>query len=361
MSIVRKTIGLLLGVSAIGGFIMGVWMGLVRLGWSLGFPPSVGAHGSLLVLAVLGTLIGAERAVALGKSWVWMGPMTSGIAVVTIIAGAPVWVSASLLAVSGAVLVGVFTTVYLSHPATHIAVMGVGAAAFVAAAIALSLGVSIPLVVPLFAAFLVITITGERLELAHLGVARAGTVWFVSSIVLVGVGSIAASAGFGAGTRLAGAAFVSLALWLGRYDIARRTVRLKGATRYMAVSLLVGYAWLGVAGLFWMYFELHPATQGYDTGVHAVFLGFVMSMVFGHAIIVVPVFTDLAFPYHPVMWLPLVFLHASLVLRMYGDLALSFDIKQWGGMLNAVALTLFALIALGTVLRANVGGRSAQA
>lgn len=355
MPIIRKTIGLLLGISAIGGFIVGVWMGLVRLGWSLGFPPSVGAHGPLLVLAVLGTLIGAERAVALGKRWVWIGPVASGLAVVMIVAGVPVSVSAFLLVIAGGVLVGVFTSVYLSHPATHIVVMGVGAAAFVASAIVLSLGVAIPRVIPLLAAFLVITITGERLELAHLGVGRVGTIWFITSIVLVGVGSIAAAAGIPSGVRVAGAAFVSLALWLGRYDIARRTVRLKGATRYMAVSLLVGYAWLGIAGLLWLLLGLQPGGQGYDTAVHAVFLGFVMSMIFGHAIIVVPVFTSLSFPYHTVMWLPLVFLHGSLVFRAYGDLALSFEIKDWGGMLNAVALGLFAAVALGTVLRANLG------
>ncbi|MEN8238310.1 MAG: hypothetical protein ABFR53_03800 [Actinomycetota bacterium] len=361
MPIVRKTIGLLLAIAAVGGFIVGVWMGLVRLGWSLGFPPSVGAHGPLLVLAILGTLIGAERAVAIGKPWVWIGPVTSALAAVTIVAGVSVSVSAFLLIVSGGVLVGVFTSVYLVHPATHIAVMGVGAAAFVASAIVLSLEVATPRVVPLLAAFLVITITGERLELAHLGVDRAGTIWFIVSIVGVGVGSIAAGAGLDAGARLAGVAFLSLALWLGRYDIARRTVRLKGSTRYMAVSLLVGYAWLGIAGLFWLYFGLQPATQGYDTGVHAVFLGFVMSMVFGHSIIVIPVFTNLSFPYHKVMWLPLAFLHMSLVIRAYGDIALSFEIKQWGGMLNTIALALFAGVALVTVVKANTSPSTSRA
>jgi hypothetical protein len=360
MPVMRKTIGLLLGFSAIAGFVIGIWMGLVRLGWQLGFPPSIGAHGPLLVLAVLGTLIGAERAVALGKRWVWIGPLASGLAVVTIVAGVPVSVSAFLLVVAGGVLVGVFTSVYLTHPATHIVVMGVGAAAFVASAIVLSLGVAIPRVIPLLAAFLVITITGERLELAHLGVGRAGTIWFITSIVLVGTGAIVAAAGIGSGARIAGAAFVSLALWLGRYDIARRTVRLKGATRYMAVSLLVGYAWLGVAGVLWLLVGLQPGGQGYDTGVHAVFLGFVMSMIFGHAIIVVPVFTSLSFPYHAVMWLPLVFLHGSLLFRAYGDATFSFEIKEWGGMLNAVALGLFAAVALVTVLRANVGTGSSE-
>jgi hypothetical protein len=85
-----------------------------------------------------------------------------------------------------------------------------------------------------------------------------------------------------------------------------------------------------------------------------------MSMIFGHAIIVVPVFTSLSFPYHAVMWLPLVFLHGSLLFRAYGDATFSFEIKEWGGMLNAVALGLFAAVALVTVLRANVGTGSSE-
>ncbi len=355
MSSVRKTIGILLGLSALGGFVVGIWMGLVRLGWSLGFPPSPVAHGPLLALAILGTLIGAERAVALGKTWVWAGPAASALAAVLILAGVSVSMVAPLLAIAGGVLVAVFATVYRSHPATHIVVMGVGAGAFVVAAIVLAMGVSIPRVVPLLAAFLVITITGERLELAHLGVGRVGMLWFIASIVLVGIGSMAAGAGIAAGTELAGAAFVSLAAWLGHYDIARRTVRMSGPTRFMAISLLVGYLWLGIAGVFWLLYGLFPGSVGYDTGVHAVFLGFVMSMVFGHAIIVVPVFTNLAFPYHKVMWLPLGVLHVSLLVRAYGDVAGSFSTMEWGGMLNATALALFALVAVGTVLRANVG------
>ena len=39
--------------------------------------------------------------------------------------------------------------------------------------------------------------------------------------------------------------------WLGRYDVARRTIRGHGLTRYMAAALLTGYAWLAVAGGLW--------------------------------------------------------------------------------------------------------------
>ena len=40
----------------------------------------------------------------------------------------------------------------------------------------------------------------------------------------------------------------ALAAWRARYDVARRTIRGHGLTRYMAASLLVGYGWLAAAG-----------------------------------------------------------------------------------------------------------------
>ena len=45
-----------------------------------------------------------------------------------------------------------------------------------------------------------------------------------------------------------GAALLALALWLLRQDIARRTVKDTGLTRFIAVCLLSGYAWLALAG-----------------------------------------------------------------------------------------------------------------
>ena len=43
--------------------------------------------------------------------------------------------------------------------------------------------------------------------------------------------------------------FIALALWLARYDIARKTVRRPGITRFVAVNLLLGYGWLALGGL----------------------------------------------------------------------------------------------------------------
>ncbi len=127
-----------------------------------------------------------------------------------------------------------------------------------------------------------------------------------------------------------------------RFDLARRTVRQAGLTRFIALCLLPGYAWLAFAGVLWV---LEAARFGggpwYDAMLHSVLVGYVFSMVFGHAPLILPAVTGRALPYHPRFYLHLVLLHAALVLRVAGDLALWPAGRQWGGLLNVAAILLF--------------------
>ena len=77
------------------------------------------------------------------------------------------------------------------------------------------------------------------------------------------------------GYAVLGAAVLGITAWLARFDVARRTVRGSGLTRYMAVSLLTGYCWLLVPGLTWLLVGPVRSGGGYDAVVHAVMLGFV--------------------------------------------------------------------------------------
>ena len=58
-----------------------MWAGLLRMGWV--WPPlrpSLAAvHGPLMVSGFVGTLIGLERAVALGKKWAYTAPLLTGL------------------------------------------------------------------------------------------------------------------------------------------------------------------------------------------------------------------------------------------------------------------------------------------
>jgi len=193
-----------------------------------------------------------------------------------------------------------------------------------------------------WAGFLVLTIAGERLELTRLRrLGASSRAAFVLAVVVLLAGLGAIPFALDAGVRVAGAAFVALALWLGQFDIARRTIGMSGLPRFIATALLSGYAWLGVAGVLAMRWDGATAGPSYDAMLHAVFVGFVFSMIFGHAPIIVPAVLGRAVGYRPRFYVHLAVLHASLVLRIVGDLAPWAPGRQWGGLVNALAIVIF--------------------
>ena len=82
----------------------------------------------------------------------------------------------------------------------------------------------------------------------------------------------------------------------------------------------------------------------YDALLHTLFLGFVFSMIFGHAPVIVPAVLGVQVPYTPIFYLHLGLLHLSLLLRVVGDGLLLFPLRRWGGLLNEVAVLLFLLV-----------------
>ena len=132
-----------------------------------------------------------------------------------------------------------------------------------------------------------------------------------------------------------------MALWLARYDIARRTIRQSGLVRYVAACLLAGYLWLGVAGLMAM---AAPAGAAFvrDAVLHAIFLGFVLTMVFAHAPIILPALLKVTVPYRPVFYAHVALLHATLLLRVIADLFGWVDLRAFAGLGNGAAILVFA-------------------
>jgi hypothetical protein len=223
-----------------------------------------------------------------------------------------------------------------------LAVQGLGAAAFAGACALWAGGASVPAVVPLFAAFLVLTIVGERLELSRIAAPPAAALracYGLAGLLLAGAAlSLAAP---DAGARLQGLAWLALALGLARYDLARRNLRRPGLPRFMARTLLSGYAWLGVAGALALVHGAESAGLRYDALVHALFLGFVFSMVFAHAPVVFPAVLGVAIPFRPRFFAHVALLHAGLLLRVGADLGAWEPGRRAGGLLNALAILLF--------------------
>ena len=334
--------------------LTGVLAGLLRAGWSLPLPrPELMAvHGPLMVAAFFGTVIGLERAVALGRRWGYLSPLAAGIGGLLLILGAAPVPALLLMAGGAAVLTLATLRAAERQPSLHAHILALASALAVLASLAWLFGRP-SLAVAGWIGFLVLTIAGERLELSRFlpPSPRARQV-FVSIVGLL-LFSVIATGFSVVGMRLLGAALALLAIWLLRQDVARRTVRQQGLTRFIAVCLLSGYLWLFVGGVL---LALQPPLALLaDAALHAIFVGFVLAMVFGHAPIIFPAIVRVGLPYHVVFYLPLIVLHASLLLRVGGGLAGELEWRAWGAVGNALCLVLFIVTMASAAVRSACG------
>jgi hypothetical protein len=312
----------------------GVAGGLVRLGAAIPAPAgAVALHGALMVSGFLGTVIGLERAVALGRLWGYGAPLASGVGGVLLVLGvaAPGF---ALLALASALLVAASAAVFLRQRSLEMATLLAGAAAWLAGNLSLQAGLP---AVPWWIAFFALTIGGERLELSrYLKRPPAVRRNFLALVILLLIAPLE--------PRALGVVLVLLALWLLAYDLARVTVRQQGLTRYIAVCLLSGYAWLALGGV------LLAAAFAYDAALHAIFVGFVFSMVFGHAPVILPAVLRVPLPYKSALYAPLVLLHVSLAVRVLGGILENGAALRLGAWGNAAAIALFIVAAATLVL-----------
>jgi len=348
-------------VLAFASLLAGMAAGLARMGWPFPAPVAelAALHGPLMASGFFGTVIGLERAVALSRRWGYLGPLLTGLGAAAGIFGAPVAAAPVLVAAGSAVLLAVSVVFYRRQRELFTLTLALGAACWVVGNLFWLAGRPIYVAVPFWVAFLVLTIAGERLELSRVLPPSAGARRvFVAAILVLLAGIALSTFAWNAGTMVQGAALLLLSLWLMRQDVARRTVKGRGLPRFIAVCLLTGYAWLALSGMIIL------ATGGlgyggasYDAALHAVLLGFVFSMVFGHAPIILPAVLRVAVPYAPYFYLPLALLHLSLLVRMGGDGMALAQWRAWGGALNAVALLAFVLGTIAAVVRGRIATR----
>jgi hypothetical protein len=330
---------------AIGALSMAValWLGLVRLGLPLpgGTPPIAEYHGALMVGGFLGTLICLERAVALGRPWAYLAPALSSLGAVALLAGMPRLGALGFFA-AAVFLLFASASIAIRQFALFTIVLAGGAACWLVGTLQWLTGYSMSSVVGWWLSFLILTIAAERLELSRL--ARPppwSQATFAVALLLLLIGVARGEPAEPRSTFMA-MGLMGCAAWLLHYDIARRTVRQSGQTRFSAVCLLAGHAWLGVAGVLLLINPPGIAVLSYDAAVHAIAIGFVLSMIFGHAPIILPAVTGFRVRYHSLAYVSLALLHASVMLRVTSDVFEWMDLRAASGIVTVLALAGYA-------------------
>jgi hypothetical protein len=343
----RKRIGraplLLIGMVSL---VAGVWGGLVRLPLNLPLPGGnanwLSFHGPLMVCGFLGTVIGLERAVGLRGWWTYLAPLLTGIGALMVVAGMMGRMPVAFIAAGSLWFWVVTLWVVKLQRVTFTMVMSAGALAWAVGNVCWWAGWPFNRVVPWWIAFLALTIVGERLDLSRF---QKPSKWsgpllysalglFVGGVLLASVRQIP-------GERLTGLGLLALAGWLGRFDLARRTIRQPGLPRFMAVCLLGGYVWLALAGILMAIFSPLESGLRYDATLHSFFLGFVFSMIFGHAPIIFPAVLALQPSFRLTFYSHVVLLHLAVLLRIGSEVAKWGPGRQWGGIASALAIGLF--------------------
>jgi len=340
--------------------LAGVFAGLARLAVDVPEIASAqaGWHAALMVCAFFGTVISLERAVALARRWAYLAPAGAGAGGLALLFGLPLSAAQAMFVAASAILLLGSVKVMQRQLALFTATLCVGALCWFLGNLAWLADGAIQAAVPWWLAFLVITIAGERLELTRFLPARAAAApLFVLAVGVVVAGAVTSFWRPHGGLMIFSAGLLALAMWLLRYDIARHNARQKGLTRYIALCLLSGYVWLSFAAVIGLSGGLALSHPWRDAGLHAIALGFVFAMVFGHAPIIFPAISRVRIPYRPVFYLPLLMLHISLVVRVLGGGSDGAGLRPLGGILNALAILLFVVTMAASVVRGQNQGQ----
>lgn len=324
-----------------------IWAGWVRIGWDLPVTDLAARHGALMVNSFLASLIFLERAAAFKSKWVLLIPLVNVLSMVAFALKLPIL--AQLLFLSGSAgFTGLCVYLLYLYRESYYLLFLAGAFCLLTGNLILYKTNFYPNAVTWWMAFLLFTIVAERLELSRflaLSRFKRSLLWLCTAVVLISL-----FWPFHAGGHILLAAGVALTgLWLLKFDMARHSLKAKGQHRYSGSLLLAGYAWLLIMSVALIVQDRLPF--GYDAVLHSFFIGFVFSMIFSHAVIILPAVLRIPVRlYRPSLYGWFVLLQISLMVRMAADVAGDIVCRKIAGMANGATILLF-FVSIGWILR----------
>ena len=337
---------LLCGATAL---IVGICTGLVRLGLDAPLAALSEYHGPLLICGLFGTLTSLERAAMSHRRLDYAGPVLCAGGTVLILCGAAAAGAVLYMLAAAAVSAATLRSV-LIRKTLFATALAASAMSWLAGNVVWFYSASVPSAAGWWLAFLVFVIGGERLEFGGPGPKGYSFVLlFWASVAFMAAGGWITIAE-PAGALASGIGLILSGIWMMGNDMTLCRLRHRGKARFLIVNLAAGYAWLTAGGLIQLMSAPGTNAFTYDMTIHAVVIGFALSMVFGHALLVFPSILRIQLAFSRKLYVPLILLHAALVLRITGGLMEWNEARMLSGPMTALALAAFAaIVALGTL------------
>ena len=337
--------------------LLGIVGGVGRSGL-LAVPSQVAtSHDFVMTVAVLGSLVALERT-GTGKP----NPSHSGTLLLAtsglIAIAAPTGALPAALATAGSAVAAISSLGHhLRHRSVALGLIAGGFASLAASSLLMALGVPLLRVLPLLMCYPLLVIAGERVELTSAlhrfttGPLMWGRGLHASALLLLAVGvAVLATASWDL-EPLFGIPLVVAGLWLLLRDpVVKAGIRAKGIHRYVGLNMMIGYAWLVVAGA--LFAISRPLSLPAQLRIHSFYLGFAFHAIIAHAPLIVPALAGIGRPLYS-RWLygSTAVLTPSLVLRFLGISTGFLAAYLLGIALNAVGIAVLASILILNVIR----------
>lgn len=355
----NRTLVLFLFLAALS-LLSGLYAGLLRVDMSIADLLSLSAmiHGPVMINGFLGTLIGLERSAALDKKWAYGAPLFFTIGSISFILGSSIFGKWFMLI--GAILFSIIAIyLYIIDKEPYHIIMALGGLSLLIGNLLFLLDYPIGHLVMWWVLFPLLTIFGERLELNRIMRPTPSMVLIFTILnYLLVLSAIVSLFNLGFGWHIFAIVLIFTAIWLVINDIARFTFKNPGWNGYSGTCLLTGYGWLVLGGITLLLFDFKIAGPHYDTFLHVLFVGFVFSMIFAHASVIIPALSGKIIPYHNYFYLPLLLLHLGLIIRLTGNLLPDHGIRTFGSYINVVAILMFLGGVLFQIVKSNLMQRT---